>query len=82
MFGVSVFFVSRIFGALMRSFPQLNNVKLFDYKFKSPTVGWWLTEDSFYLSGKPDIVQADGLSREGKFLAHLTCFVCLFSCLF
>lgn len=43
-------------------------------------MGWWLTEDSFYLSGKSDIVQADGLSREGKFNAHVTYFVCLFVC--
>lgn len=51
----------------MLDVPHLNNVKFVDYKFNSPTVGWWLTEDSFYLPGKSDIVQVDGLSRQGKF---------------
>lgn len=68
------FWKEDILWALMRSVLHLYNVKLFDYKFNSPTLGWWPTEDSLYLPGKSDIVQADGLSRQGKFHAHKTCF--------
>lgn len=54
-----IFWKEDILWALMRSVLRLYNVKLFDYKFNSSAVGWWLTEDSLYLPGKSDIVQAD-----------------------
>lgn len=57
MFSVSVFWEAGHFvDVLMLGFPNLNNVKFFDYKFNSSTVGWWLTENSFYLPGKSHIV--------------------------
>lgn len=30
-------------------------------------MGWWLSENSFYLPGKSDIIPADRVYRQGKF---------------